>query len=158
MTYERGIKNKATISIDFSMKTFPCLSASLKGSIRILRRCWRASRIGNECLRSFLVLTRMFIVSPHLVYMIKTSSYNIEKSDDPLALPYAIRQKLDPTKQIVIWPSLNLLWHAIIPSFLLIWTWLKMSIIANKINNTSVSGIRIWICVICRPAGLYLEW
>ena len=49
------------ISINFSINTFVCLSASLKGIMRTFKRCRRTSRIGNEYLRSFSVFIRMII-------------------------------------------------------------------------------------------------
>ena len=61
MTYERGIKNNAIISINFSMNTFAGFSASLNGIMRTFKRCRRACRIGKEYLRSFLVLMQMFL-------------------------------------------------------------------------------------------------
>ena len=61
VTYERGIKNKATISMNFSMNTFACFSASLKGIMRTFKRWMSAVRIGNEYSRSFLVFMWMLI-------------------------------------------------------------------------------------------------
>ena len=136
------------ISINFSINTFVCLSASLKGIMRTFKRCRRTSRIGNQYLRSFSVFIGMIInlKTKPVFYAFTVYSIAYEKWVHPQALSFEIRQKLDPTKQIDIWPSFILLWHPTIPSFFLICTCLKMSIIAKIINKTSVIGIRIWIC------------
>ena len=60
----------ATISMNFSMTIVTCFSISLKGFMRTFKRCMRTARIGNEYLRSFLVLMRLSLKS--LLRIIKT--------------------------------------------------------------------------------------
>ena len=81
ITQDRGVKNKATISINFFMTIFACFSAFLKGIMRTFKRCRSTARIGNEYLRSLLVLMRLFL---DLLSYYKVQYYK----------PYSIRYSL----------------------------------------------------------------
>ena len=78
ITQDRGVKNKATISINFSTTIFACFSAFLKGIMRTFKRCRSTARIGNEYLRSLLVLMRLFLdLLPLIVSTIRYILYRL---------------------------------------------------------------------------------